>query len=159
VDAYLHTLLARLGDADPIEVLQSTPEHLARLLERAGADAFDAALRAGGWSGAQVLAHLADVELGMGFRLRQAVAGVREAQDFDQDRWARHYRRVDVSLSLEMFRAARAWNLACLAAFDLDDWLSEYRHPVRGMESVDVLVRSLAGHDLRHLDGLAEAFA
>jgi hypothetical protein len=159
VDAYLHTLLARLGDADPIDVLQSTPEHLANLFERAGAAPFEAELRPGGWSGVQVLAHLADVELGMGFRLRQVVAGVHAAQDFDQDRWARHYRRVDVGLSLEMFRAARAWNLARLAAFDLDDWLSEYRHPTRGLESVDTLVRSWAGHDLRHLDGLVEAFA
>jgi hypothetical protein len=159
MDAYLHTLLTRLGDADPIEVLTSTPEHLAHLLERVGFSAFDAPMRPGGWSGAQTLAHMADVELGMGFRLRQVVAGVHAAQDFDQDRWARHYRRVDVALSLEMFRAARAWNVARLAAFDLDDWLSEYEHPARGLESVDTLVRSWAGHDLRHLDGLLAAYA
>lgn len=159
MDAYLQMQLVRLGDTDPIDVLHRTPEQLAVLFERVGAPALAAEIRPGGWTGAQTLAHLADVELGMGFRLRQAVAGVRDAQAFDQDRWARHYRRIDGALALEMFRAARAWNLACLATFDLDDWLTDYHHPERGQEGVDTLVRSWAGHDLRHLDALIEAFA
>lgn len=155
MDAYLQSLLDRLGREDPIEVLGRTPEHLAVMLERLGADAFTLEVRPGGWTVGETINHLADVELGMGFRLRQAVGGEPRAQGFDQDAWARRYHRLEASLALEVLRSLRAWNLALLATFDLDDWLRDYHHPERGVESVDILVRSLAGHDLRHLDAIA----
>jgi hypothetical protein len=154
MDPYQRALADRLGDADPIEVLAATPGLLADLVERLGPDALAVRPADGAWSAAEVLAHLADVELGMGFRLRQAVAGERAAQGFDQDVWARRYPRLDAALALEAFRAARAWNLALFATFDLDDWLAVVEHPERGPESVDEVVRALAGHDLRHLDRL-----
>lgn len=154
MDAYLRSLLDRLGGADPIEVLQATPARLADLTEGLSPDDWRRTAPDGGWSPAEIVAHLADVELAMGFRLRQAVAGHAQVQAFDQDAWARRYRRLDPSLALEAVRAARAWNLALLATFDLDDWLAELDHPERGRESVDLVVRSLAGHDLRHLDAL-----
>lgn len=149
--AYLRALADRLGDADPIEVLEATPRRLVDLFEDpatlAAASAGD-----GDWGAGAVLAHLADVELVVGYRLRQAVAGAAAVQAFDQDAWARRYRRLDPALALEAFRGLRAWNLALLATFDLDDWLADLDHPSRGRESVDEAVRALAGHDLRHLD-------
>jgi hypothetical protein len=159
MDAYLTALLDRLGDTDPIEVLNATPGRLVEMAERLVPDDWEIPLSPGGWSAAEVLAHLADVELAMGFRLRQAVAGRTQVQAFDQDAWARRYRRLDPTLALEAFRANRAWNLALFATFDLDDWLTELDHPERGLESVDVVVRALAGHDLRHLDRLARLLA
>lgn len=158
MDPYTQSLLDRLGDHDPIEVLQATPARLAELTERLGPSAFDEELRPGGWTFGETLAHLADVELGMGFRLRQALAGVDLAQGFDQDAWARPYPRLDPTLALEALRATRAWNLALLATMDLEAWLLNYRHPERGEEGIDMLVRTLAGHDLRHLDALFELF-
>ena len=86
------------------------------------------------------------------------LAGVAEAQGFDQDAWAKPYARLDPSLALELLRAGRAWNLALLATMDLDAWLLNYHHPERGEEGVDMLVRTLAGHDLRHLDALEQLF-
>lgn len=154
MDPYQKQLADRLGDADPIEVLTATPARLLALAEATDPAAWAARARPDGWSAGAVLAHLADVELGMGFRLRQAVAGVPEAQSFDQDAWARRYARLDPTLAVEAFRALRAWNLALFATFDLDDWLATVVHPERGAESVDEVVRALAGHDLRHLDAL-----
>jgi len=155
MDPYLASLMERLGDEDPIAVLQATPARLSELAERLGPDGWGAEVRPGGWTFAETLAHLADVELAMGFRLRQALAGMPTVQAFDQDAWARRYARLDASLALEMLRAARAWNLALFATFDLDDWLRDVVHPERGPESVDAVVRYLAAHDLRHLDRLA----
>ena len=154
MDPYLQQLADRLADADPIAVLGATPTRLVELAEASDPEAWAARPRPEAWSAAEVVAHLADVELGMGFRLRQAVAGVAAAQSFDQDAWARRYARLDPALAVEAFRALRAWNLALLATFDLDDWLAIVDHPERGPESVDEVVRALAGHDLRHLDGL-----
>jgi uncharacterized damage-inducible protein DinB len=159
MDPYQQALLDRLGEADPIEVLNATPARLLEVAERLNPDDWTLPLSPGGWSAAEVVAHLADVELAMGFRLRQAVAGQTAVQPFDQDAWARRYRRLEPTLALEMLRAARAWNLALFATFDLDDWLTDLEHPERGSESVDMVVRSLAGHDLRHLDRLVGLLA
>ncbi|MFN2322136.1 MAG: DinB family protein [Trueperaceae bacterium] len=154
MDPYQQQLADRLADADPIAVLGATPTRLLALAETLDPEAWAARPRPDAWSAGEVVAHLADVELGMGFRLRQAVGGVPEAQGFDQDAWARRYARLDPALAVEAFRALRAWNLALFATFDLDDWLATVEHPERGPESVDEIVRALAGHDLRHLDGL-----
>ena len=154
MDPYLQQLADRLADADPIAVLGATPTRLLAFAETLDPEAWAARPRADAWSVGEVVAHLADVELGMGFRLRQAVSGVPAAQGFDQDAWARRYARLDPALAVEAFRALRAWNLALFATFDLDDWLATVDHPERGPESVDEIVRALAGHDLRHLDGL-----
>jgi hypothetical protein len=155
VNPYLRMHLDRLMDLDPIDVLRSTPERLEALAERLGDDGWTLRTRVGGWTFAEVAAHLADVELAMGFRLRQALAGVEAVQAFDQDAWAVRYPRLQPTLALEAFRALRAWNLALFATLDLDDWLRSVVHPERGAESVDEVVRSIAGHDLRHLDALA----
>jgi hypothetical protein len=159
MDPYLSALLDRLGDADPIDVLNATPGRLVEMAERLMPGDWDIPLSPGGWSAAAVVAHLADVEIAMGFRLRQAVSGRTLVQAFDPDAWARRYPRLDPTLALEAFRATRAWNLALFATFDLDDWLLELDHPERGLESVDVVVRALAGHDLRHGDRLARLLA
>ncbi len=74
------------------------------------------------------------------------------AQPYDQDAWARAYARMDPALAIASFGALRAWNLAWLARLELADWLASYYHPERDeTETVDELVRFLAGHDLNHL--------
>ena len=154
MDPYLDRLLSLLGDRDPVEVLRETPlrlEALARDLDHA----WDVPWREGGWTDRQIVAHLADQELAYGFRLRQIVAacdGTHTVQVYDQDAWARPYERLEPTLAIDAFRGLRSWNLAWLARLELRDWLREYRHPERdGVETVDELVRRLAGHDLNHL--------
>lgn len=150
--------LERLGQADPIAVLEATPIRLITMADGLAPSDWERSYAPGKWNGAAILAHLADVETVMGFRLRQAVGGQKQVQGFDPDQWARRYRRMDPTLALELFRAQRAWNLALFATFDLDDWLTEMTHPQRGPESVDLVVRLLAGHDLNHLEQLKQAW-
>lgn len=147
--------LALLGELDPVDVLQATPARLKDYVEGADPGELEAPYAPGKWSPAEVLAHLADVEMVMGFRLRQTAAapGI-ELQPFDQDAWARRYRWLDPSLAVEAFAALRAWNLALIAGFSLEDWLAEAYHPERGFESVDLMVRMMAGHDINHLTRL-----
>ena len=149
-DSYLDRILALLGDRDPITVLETTPRHLDVLMESLGSYRLEHAYAPGKWSAREILCHLADVELGKSFRIRQMLAGT-PIQAFDQDLWARRYGQLEASLALETFRALRAWNLALFAGFDLDDWLTEAVHPERGVMSLDLEVRWMAGHDLNHL--------
>lgn len=150
MNPYVAWMLELLGEADPIGVLSATPVRLEALLLELGGDV-DRPYGPGRWSAREVVAHLADNELGAGFRLRQVVSGVQVIQPYDQNAWALRYARLDPALSLETFRALRAWNLALYAGFSLQDWLQEVHHPERGTLSVDVMVRLLAGHDLNHL--------
>ncbi len=144
--------LELLGELDAIEVLQATPALLLELFESFTYEDLQTPYAPGKWTRREVLAHMADVELIMGFRFRQlaAVPGV-ELQPFEPDVWAGRYRQLEPSLAVEAFRAMRAWNLALFASFSLEDWLAEAFHPERGFESNDLMVRTLAGHDLNHL--------
>lgn len=144
--------LGLLGGLDAIEVLQATPLRLLEAFDSLTLADLDTTYEPNSWTRREVIAHLADFELVMGFRFRQlaAVPGV-ELQPFDQDAWARRYRPLEPSLAVEAFRAQRAWNLALFASFSLEDWLVEAYHPERGFESMDLMVRMLAGHDLNHM--------
>ncbi len=150
MNPYVTRMLELLGDEDPILVLEATPVQLEALFLNLGDD-LGRPYAPGKWNARQVLAHLADNELAAGFRLRQVVAGVEAAQPYDQDVWATRYTRTEPALALETFRALRAWNLALYAGFGFEDWLREVDHPERGPLSVDIMVRTLAGHDLNHL--------
>lgn len=152
---YIEQILVRVEDTDPIEVLQATPIRIELFLEGASSNVLGRSYAHGKWSAATILAHLADVELGLGYRLRQGLAepnyGV---EPFDQDAWVRRSKRLDASLAVDTLRALRQWHLGLLATFDLDDWLRPIRYPYQGIDSLDMLVRFWAGHDLNHLEQL-----
>ncbi len=149
---YLERIIGYLGEQDPITVLENSPGKLELLVSQLGSNGLDKSYAPGKWSARTILAQLADVELGMGFRIRQTLAEAKHhIQAFDQDAWARRYARLEPSLALETFRALRSWNLTLFAGFSLEDWLKEAVHPKRGKESIDLMVRFLAGHDLNHL--------
>ena len=149
MDAYVTRMLELLGEQDPILVLEATPKVLEATLLRLGHDV-ERPYAPGKWDARHILAHLADNELAAGFRLRQMVARVGAVQPYDQDSWATRYKKADPAVALETFRALRAWNLALYAGFDMEDWLCEVDHPERGLLTVDMMVRMLAGHDLNH---------
>ena len=148
-------ILSTLGDLDPITVLETTPTVLEGYLLSFFETDFERSYAPGKWSAQEILAHLADVELGLGFRFRQVLAeDNHKPQPFDQDLWATRYARFEPSLSVETFRALRAWNLALFASFDIADWNRAVDYPFEGIDTVDMMVRFLAGHDLNHLGQL-----
>lgn len=152
MDPYIARIFATLGEHDPVQVLEATPRRLEGFLVGFFESDWRRSYESGKWTAQEIVAHLADVELAIGFRLRQAVSQPGYAPEpFDQDAWARRYRKLEPALAVGTFRALRAWNLALLGTFDLNDWLAELRYPYAGVDTVDVLVRFLAGHDLNHL--------
>lgn len=160
VTAYTARLKALLGSDDPLAVLAATPARLEGLAERIGEDGLERAWAPGKWTARTILCHLADVEIGYGFRLRQALAEPRHAvQAFDQDAWARRYAHLSAAAALDAFRAVRAWNLVLLRPLGTEDLERIAVHPERGEESVRSMIEFLAGHDLNHLEQLERVAA
>jgi hypothetical protein len=151
--AYVAGLLQMLGDRDPLEVQEELPRALRELT--AGVD--DATLRKpeapGKWSVMEVVQHLADSELVHGYRLRMILAHREpEIQAYDQDLWARElrYNQVGLGEALEVIAALRGANLRLVKAQD-ELRLDRFgMHAERGKESVRLLTRMIAGHDLVH---------
>lgn len=156
---YRDRILRLLGDRDPIESLAQTAEQVRDVVGRLGPAGLARGLAPGKWTGREILAHLADVELGLGFRIRQVLAEPGHTiQPFDQDAWAGRYASMDPALALKAFLTFREWNLALLRQLTPADFERPAVHPERGPEPLGVIVRHMAGHDINHLQQL-EAIA
>jgi len=152
MNEYRERLLSLLGEDSPFEVLEETPKQLASLVEKLGDQGLDTNFAPGKWTGREVLGHLADVEIGTGFRIRQMVTLENHViQPFDQDAWAQPYSCLDGRVAVQAFTALRAWNLSYYRALPPAALARVAFHPERGDESVDMLIRMQAGHDRNHL--------
>lgn len=160
--AYIDAILDTLGDREPTRVLRETvPE-----VERLTANQPDAVMRhpenVGKWSAVEIVQHLADSELVWAYRLRVVAAEDRPTlSGYDQDAWATqlHYRDVVPSDALEQFRLLRRLNLQLLDSLPPRDLERVGLHNERGEESLALMVRLYAGHDLVHLRQMRRVLA
>ena len=160
MNAYRERILSLLGKDSPYEVLERTPARLASLIDELGEKGLNRSFDKGKWTGREVIAHLADTEIAIGFRVRQAVGQENHViQPFDQDAWARPYRLLDPRVASRAFTALRLWNLSYFRTLGSADLDRVVMHPERGEESVDTMIRMLAGHDRNHLAQLERILA
>jgi hypothetical protein len=106
----------------------------------------------------QVVQHLADSDLVWGYRVRLVLAQDRPPlTGYDQDLWSErlHYDKLPIDEALDRFAVLRRSNLRLLANAKPDDLQRVGVHAERGEESVSLMVRLYAGHDLLHLRQLA----
>jgi len=151
--AYINLLLGLLGDQDPLVVQESQIAWL--VAETYGL--LDADLRRpekpGKWSIIQVVQHLADSELIYGYRMRMVLSHpTPDIQGYDQDLWAEQLKFNEANLAdaLEQFRALRTANLR-LARWLTPEQLARFgNHSERGAESVERMIKMMAGHDILH---------
>lgn len=79
-------------------------------------------------------------------------------QPFDQEKWARCYETQDADAALATFGAVRNWNVALLEKVTPEQLSRRLTHPERGEMTFQVVIETMAGHDLNHLKQL-EAIA
>ena len=107
------------------------------------------------WSIAEIVAHLADAELVMGWRLRNMLANPGVALTWwDEAAWAERlgYAQQNASLLAGVFRTLRESNLRLLEPVTRVRWMECYGvHETRRRGTVETLVRLKAAHDLNHL--------
>ena len=144
-----------LGDRDPRVVVSETAARLSAQVERLGTGGLKHTTAPGKWSAGAILCHLADCEIAFGFRLRQTLAEPYHViQPFDQDAWAKSYETFDPRTALDLFTAARRWNVALLGSVAPADFGKKLTHPERGEMTLQTVVETMAGHDLNHLSQL-----
>jgi Mycothiol maleylpyruvate isomerase N-terminal domain. len=145
----------QLGHRNAREVIAQTPGKLSTLAGRLGPEGLKRSLAPGKWTARDILCHLADTELAFAFRLRQSLAEPHHViQPFDQDSWSKPYPSLDAQAAIATFSAVRAWNLALLETVPAEAYARTLNHPERGDMTFQVLVETIAGHDLNHLGQL-----
>ena len=151
---YTQRMLGNVAGQDALKVQAATAKKLERWIKNASAAKLRKRPAPGKWSAGEILAHLSDCEFAVGWRMRQILGapGI-QLQAFDQDAWAAagHYEKRDARKSLSHFRAAREANLALLKSLAPEQWKHHGMHAERGVESIEHIVRMMAGHDLNHL--------
>jgi uncharacterized damage-inducible protein DinB len=151
---YTERMLSHSRGKDPLRLQKAAPRKFAVLTKGLSKKQLSQRPAPGKWSIAEILAHLADAELVIGYRLRLILASNSTAiQAFDQDAWAAtfKYSRRDPKVSLETFRTLRETNLRLLSSVPRTLWKNYGEHQERGRETVDHIVSLIAGHDLNHL--------
>ena len=152
--AYVKAILDVVGDADPLALLSVFPAKLAAATASLTDEQLRRPEREGKWSIVEVAKHLADAELVSSFRFRIVLAQDRpRITGFDQDAWASRlrYRAVDLGQTLELQRVVRQANVDLLRSLSPEQFQRIGIHEERGEESVERLMKLMAGHDLVHL--------
>lgn len=153
-EQYRNRLLSYCQGSDPVKLQSDAPKKIAKLLANASSKKLAAKPAPGKWSVNEILAHLADAELTIGYRMRTIVGSPgTPIQAYDQDAWARalSYEKRMARVSLATFRAIREANLAMIRSLAKDQWDDFGMHAERGKESIRTMVSMTAGHDINHI--------
>ena len=144
-----------LGDRNPLEVIEQTPGILSGVAVQLVPGSMEWRPAQGKWNAREILCHLADCEIVFGFRLRQTLAEDHHViQPFDQELWAGTYGGLGARSALNAFSALREWNLALIGSTPADAMSRPLTHPERGEMTFRVIVETMAGHDINHLEQL-----
>lgn len=151
---YIERMLGLVGGKDPLEVQRETAKAITKLIKPLNKKQLSRRPEPGKWSITEILAHLADSEIVLGWRMRIVICqNGALLQATDQDMWAQtlDYQRRDPRVSLATFDVLREDNLRMLNALPKELWENYGMHSERGRETLLHIVRMYAGHDLNHL--------
>lgn len=151
---YTRRILGYQRGKSAMAILTSSPRKLETLILGVSRKKLRTRPERGRWSVGEILAHLADTELVIGFRMRLVLGSNKvPIQAFDQDMWAdlSQYARHDPRLSLEAYRVQRKHNLQLLKLLPRKMWRHYGMHSERGKETITRIVQMMAGHDINHM--------
>jgi hypothetical protein len=151
---YRQRILGHIEGKQPLAVQAATAEKLERLIEGVPESELRKRPAADKWSVSEIVAHLDDAEIVIGFRMRLILgAPGTPIAAYDQNSWVTsgHYEKRDPRKSVEQFRVVREANLALLKSLTPEQWKQYGMHSERGQETMEHIVRMTAGHDINHL--------
>jgi hypothetical protein len=159
---YRKRITDHVGMQDPVKLQAAAHKKIARLVKGVPTSKLRKRPAPGKWSVAEIAAHLADVEIAVGWRLRLILgAPGTPVQAYDQDAWVTsgHYEKRDTRKAIEQYRVVREANLALLKSLAPEQWKHHGIHAERGEESIETIVRMIAGHDLNHIQQIERILA
>ena len=147
---------AELAGREPKASLAEAAEALRTICQPFDASRWSRSYATGKWTAAQILVHLAQIEMVFGVRARFALTtGGYVVQVFEQDPFVEiEGVAVDGPTALNAFLALRAMNVQLFRALTSQQLAQEFVHPERGVITVANLIAHLAGHDWRHVEQL-----
>ncbi len=152
-DEYIARIESYTKGRDRLAILRKTPRALARRVAGATKRRLRKRPRPGKWSVGEVLAHLSEVELLWGYRIRVLMekSGA-PLLGMDQDAWAvnSRYREIDPRDALAAFTALRRANVQLLSRMRRKTLARWGAHSQFGRLTIDRIVTLLAGHDVNH---------
>ena len=151
---YIQRMTGYVEGKQPLAIQAATAKKLARLIKGVPTSKLRKRPAADKWSISEIVAHLGDAEIVIGFRMRLILgAPGTPLVAFDQDSWVTsgHYEKRDPRKSIEQFRVLREANLALLKSLTPEQWKQYGMHSERGQETIEHIVRIIAGHDINHL--------
>jgi len=154
VQQYIQRVTGYVEGKKPLAVQGATAKKLEHLIKGVPTAKLRKRPAPDKWSVSEILAHLADTEIIVAFRMRMildtpgtSIAAV------DQDSWVAsgHYEKRDPRKSVEQFRVVREANLALIKSLTPQQWKHYGMHSERGQETIEYTIRMYAGHDINHL--------
>jgi DinB superfamily len=144
-----------LGTADPLAVLAATPDQIEKLVQGWDSRRWTVSYAPGKWNAAQLVLHLAHDEIGWCNRVRLALSiDGYVVQPFDGALWVGIETPTPPALALAAFVSLRRLNLSLYGRLSPEQRARPFRHPEAGQISIEWILRTLAGHDLHHLQHL-----
>jgi hypothetical protein len=148
------------ADLDNREPLSAMRDSVARIRAIVGGwrpDQFSRSYAPGKWDAGQILTHLAQSEIALGFRARMALTTPGyAAQSFDQDTWMARESATSGHDALDAFVGVAAMNIALFASLSESDRAITMSHPEYGVLTVDWILHQMAGHQIHHLKQLEQ---
>jgi hypothetical protein len=151
---YSQRILSHAEGMDPLKSQSAAAKKLDRLVKDVPASKLRKRPAPDKWSVGEILAHLADAEIVIAWRIRSILgAPGTPIQAYDQDAWAAagNYAKRDPRKSIQQFRAMRDANLAFYKSLSPEQWKYSGMHSERGEESIERVARMIAGHDINHI--------
>jgi hypothetical protein len=152
-EEYVGRIEGYLEGRDPMRILRETPGRLARRVAGVPRRSLTAAPAPGKWTVGQIIAHLSEIELLWGYRVRTMLErDDPEIVGMDQEVWARvgRYERRDPAASLALFTELRRSHVALLRTLTPRELSRHGRHSQFGKLTISRIARLLAGHDINH---------
>src|SRR5580704_17094327 len=159
---YSQRILSHVNGQDPLKAQSAAARRLDRLVKGAPAPKLRKRPAPDKWSVSEIIAHMADTEIVIGWRIRSILgAPGTHIQAYDQDAWAAAglYTKRDARKSLEQFRAVRDANLALYKSLSPEQWKHFGMHAERGEESLQRILHMMAGHDINHISQIEKILA
>jgi DinB family protein len=138
-----------------LEAAEKSPKEIAAAVSGLSPDVLRYRSDPKKWCILETLAHLADIEIVYGYRLRQMLADEKPViAPMDQDAWAKNLGYLDASAPelVALYGLNRHHNLRLLRRLKAEDLEKSAFHPEYSQQvSVAKLVEQMSGHGTSHL--------